>query len=514
MRSIPVKAYLYVFFIFMISLFSSCVKEGETIKLSDKNELLSFKIEQRFNSSLKGDIVGEINAQKIFLEIPKDIDASRLIASFEQNGESVYVDSKKQISGKTENDFTHKMRYEVIAENEQGRLYEVVVEWTKEEEENLIEEETVIPHVYIEIEGGQEVVEKKTELNAQIRIDGQGKYDDYQGETIIRGRGNSSWGMPKKPYRLKLNSKASLMGLPAFKNWVLLNEYLDGTMLYNSIPFKAGQLLEIPYTNTMIPVELTINGEYKGMYVFTEHKEVGEGRIDIGDNGVLLELDSYYDEDWKFKSDNFNLPVMVQYPKSKNMSQSQFDVIREDFNTLDRLVYNSSFPNNNYLDYFDDLSFVNYMIVYELTLNMELNHPKSTYVNKVGDGKYRMGIIWDFDWSYGYDGGGSHYLPSTAYKSLFWNDGKPGGEFFQRLMSDPHMRSLFKERWTWFKSEKMEELKRHIEKYAASVSLALEKDHQVWGKRNSSGDSETDLVRVMNWLDARIQYLDQKVADW
>lgn len=86
-----------------------------------------------------------------------------------------------------------------------------------------------------------------------------------------------------------------------------------------------------------------------------------------------------------------------------------------------------------------------------------------------------MGIIWDFDGGYGYDGVGSHYLPSTAYKSLFWNDGKPGGEFFQCLMSDPHMRSLFKERWYWFKTEKMEELKEYMQEYAASVSLALTK---------------------------------------
>lgn len=256
-------------------------------------------------------------------------------------------------------------------------------------------------NIYVEIEGHQEVVEKKEELSAYIQIDGKGKFDDYEGETIIRRRGNSSWAMVKKPYRLKLNSKASLMGLPEYKNWVLLNEYLDGTMLYNSIPFKVGHLLEIPYTNTMIPVELTINGEYWGVYAFTEHKEVGEGRIDIGGDGVLLELDSYYDEDWKFKSDNYSLPVMAQYPKSKNVTNGQFDVIRQDFNTFEQLVYDSSFPNNNYGDYFDDLSFVNYMIVYELTLNMEINHPKSTYMNKLAGGKYRMGIIWDFDWGYG-----------------------------------------------------------------------------------------------------------------
>ena len=188
MKNIPVNIYLYIFF-FIIPLFSSCVKEEAAIKLSDNNELLTFEIEEKFNAELKEDIVGEIRSQQIFLKIPENIDASRLVVSFEHNGKSVHVNSKQQVSGETENDFTQKIKYEVIAENEQGRVYEVLVE--RQEEENPVEE-VVIPHIYVEIEGHQEVVEKKEELSAYIQIDGKGKFDDYEGETIIRGRGNSS----------------------------------------------------------------------------------------------------------------------------------------------------------------------------------------------------------------------------------------------------------------------------------------------------------------------------------
>jgi len=49
-----------------------------------------------------------------------------------------------------------------------------------------------------------------------IVIDGKGQYKNYEGETNIRGRGNDSWGQPKKPYRLKLVEKAPLFGLPAY----------------------------------------------------------------------------------------------------------------------------------------------------------------------------------------------------------------------------------------------------------------------------------------------------------
>src|SRR5699024_10827121 len=132
----------------------------------------------------------------------------------------------------------------------------------------------------------------------------------------------------------------------------------------------------------VIPVQVTLNDEYRGVYAFMEHKEGGEERIDIGDDGLLLELDAYFDEEWQFHSDKYDLPVMLQYPKDKDMTQSAFADIKSDFEEFEELVYDSSFPDNNYLDYFDDESFVNYMIVYTLTANQEINHPKSTYINK------------------------------------------------------------------------------------------------------------------------------------
>ena len=105
--------------------------------------------------------------------------------------------------------------------------------------------------------------------------------------------------------------------------------------------------------------------------MFTEQKEVKESRINVGDGGWLIELDTYFDEEWKFKSRYFQLPVMIQYPKLDKMSEAEaqpiFNEMRSDFNALEELIFAESFPNNNYLDYFDAEAFVNYLIVYTLT---------------------------------------------------------------------------------------------------------------------------------------------------
>jgi hypothetical protein len=150
--------------------------------------------------------------------------------------------------------------------------------------------------------------------------------------------------------------------------------------------------------------------------------------------------------------------------------------------------------------------------VYQLTLNQEINHPKSTYINKLAGGKYSMGIIWDFDWGYGFQGKYKHYDMSTAELPLFWATETSGKRFFSRFMEDPRVQSLFKERWNWFRTNKYMELKAYVTSWSDLIGPVLADDHALWGNRDSSGDPAIDLQRVLNWLDARVDYLDNYVS--
>jgi hypothetical protein len=178
-----------------------------------------------------------------------------------------------------------------------------------------------VPHIYIDTENNSPIDSKENYLSATLTIDGKKKYKDFTGKTKIRGRGNSTWYYPKKPYRIKLNSKASLFDLPAEKNWVLLANYLDETHLLNAVALKIGKLMQMPFTNNIIPVEVTLNGEYQGCYMFTEQVEVGSNRVNVGEDGLLLNLDTQYEDPWQFISSTFNLPVLVKYPDLKNNSK-------------------------------------------------------------------------------------------------------------------------------------------------------------------------------------------------
>ena len=117
-------------------------------------------------------------------------------------------------------------------------------------------------------------------------------------------------------------------------------------------------------------------------------------------------MDLDYDEDFNFIQ-IIELPAMVKDPDIT--SDSQFQKIKNDFHQLEDSVKSIYFPNNEYDKLIDIESLAKYFVVYNLTHNMEINHPKSTYIYKDKNGKYFMGPIWDFDWAFDYEGTYVHF---------------------------------------------------------------------------------------------------------
>ena len=112
----------------------------------------------------------------------------------------------------------------------------------------------------------------------------------------IRARGNSTFGAPKKPFRLKFDAKQEMLGLnggKAYKSWVLMADYYDGSMLRTFGTFKfAKALMESKYySSDCTHVEVYLNGEYRGVYLLCEQTQMNRGRVDIpekedGDNSL------------------------------------------------------------------------------------------------------------------------------------------------------------------------------------------------------------------------------------
>ncbi|HLS11972.1 MAG TPA: CotH kinase family protein [Flavobacteriaceae bacterium] len=497
------------FTILLVFIFAVSCTNDDAVSVKNEKEILSFQFEEELNSEyLTESISGSITDYTINLMIPDIVDLSSIVASFEYVGKTVYVATEQQNSGISKYDFTKPVSYEVHAEDGSITVYKVQVTL-------LPDVASEVPHLYITTENNDPITSKEEYLWANLQIDGKGVYDDFEGRTRIRGRGHDSWNQPKKPYRLKLDSKASLLGLLPEKDWILRSNYRAESLMLDAVAFRIAGLLGMPFTNHAIPVDVTINNEYMGSYTFTEQKEVKPNRINVGDGGMYLNLDVYmHKPPGLFYSDYYELPVMVRYPKFKNFSpdevQRELDKAKNDFHAMEATIADPTFPNNNYTDFFDLEDFVNYLIVYNLSLNREINHPKSTYMHKQKDGKYKMGPVWDFDWAFGYDPGQNTHF-NNPQQSLFVASDFKGKIFFSRFLEDPVVQSLYKERWEDFKVNKYPELKAYILNYAETISGSYELDYAVWGQ--GVGSSEAAAQQLIYWLDQRIVYMDSFAAD-
>lgn len=483
--------------LFIGILIVGCSKKEVMVPVEVEDDTLVFEtfvFEQKNNPQLSKDAIFDIQSNSINGQLKHYY--YNAIPTFTTNAQLVEINGVQQVSGSSSVDFRIGVVYTLKSAEGTSKQYSINISWDNK-----------LPQINISTNGSASINSKTEYLPARITIDGQTKFKDYEGTAQIRGRGNSTWGFPKKPYKFKLDVDAELLGMKAEKDWILLANFLDGTQMMNAVGMKIAQLLEMPYTNNIVPVEVTLNGQYLGAYMLTEQVEVKKNRVDIGKDGVLLNLDTNFDEPWQFQSAAFRLPVTVKYPKE--MDAQKLATIRKDFQELEALIDSDDFANNNYLDYLDAPSVVNYLIVYMLTGNEEINHPKSTYIYKKSDGKYTMGPVWDFDWAFAFEGSLEHF--SSFDRPLFWSPPSKGTQFFSKLMSDPAIKNLLKEKWPAFQANQLPELLTYIDEYAFIVQGARTRDCEKWptGKNNY----DVEVRNLKNWLGDRARWMNGFIGD-
>ena len=142
-----------------------------------------------------------------------------------------------------------------------------------------------------------------------------------------------------------------------------------------------------------------------------------------------------------------------------------------------------------------------------LTDNEEINHPKSTNIYKTKTGKFTMGPIWDFDWAFAYEGSQRYFVNAT--RPLFWSPPSEGTRFFSKMTTDPKVKTLIKQKWAAFKSNKFTELLTFVDTYSAFIEGARNKDFQKW--KQGSSDFRGDVVTLKTWLQNRANFMDSYI---
>lgn len=362
----------------------------------------------------------------------------------------------------------------------------------KEEEFDYdIPESGQIPVVRIVTNTGLDITDKETYVNATLTVEDPdllfGSEVNVSYATEIRGRGNSTWGMPKKPYKMKLNKKARLLGMSENKHWVLLANYSDKTLLRNAAAFEISKIVGMDWTPLWRPVEVYLNGEYQGLYMLTEHVRVDSERVEMetaglsGDGlngGYFVEIDERLGElhhftlDWKLEKDKSlpQLPVCFVEPEIPTDDQKNY--LRNYFQKAQDVLYDPGFadPVKGYAAYLDVDSFIRYFIVEEITKDVDGDMRLSTFMWKPRDGKLGFPCVWDFDITLG----NCDYIEKSPYywhiRNCIW---------FGQLFKDPAFVARTKEMWREIYPQ-LPRVEGAIRKWAALSADARKRNFQKW----------------------------------
>lgn len=401
-----------------------------------------------------------------------------------------------------------------------------------EKEEELARKQN-LPVVRITTDGGAAIADKKNYVPGTIEIsDTEHLYSEetvFKASMGIRGRGNSTWSWPKKPWKVKLDKKTSVLGMPADKEWCLLANYSDRTLLRNAVAMRLSEICGFSWTPRMRSVEVYLNGKYQGVYSFCEHKKVSSSRVDIdvvaedATSGEALTGDYYFEIEEAQDGDvcwwtSLRVPMMFSEPENPNKAQTEYG--KKLFSDFESALSGSSFkdPEKGYAAYIDVDSFIDYYIVQELTKNVDGNLRKSSFITKRKGGRLEMYHLWDFDLTLGNCGYFDSRVgngPEGFYIKDYNSVGEKGSGWYHRLFQDPAFTKKVVERWEALYPE-LKAIPQYIEEQALILGPAQKRNFAVWPigdsvdwvKFPSLGSYEAEVDYLIRFYSVRLKWLD------
>ena len=251
--------------------------------------------------------------------------------------------------------------------------------------------------------------------------------------------------------------------------------------------------------------------------MFTEHRQAdpslrgvpGRPKVNLTE-GWFVEVDRYYNEDPRFRSSGFNLPVMIKSPEFEplNMSNPAYNFVRDDWNEIADLMAADSFPENGYRDLFDMDTFVKYFMVQTVVMNIDLFRPRtetggeigSTFFYKDKGGKISAGPIWDLNWTFApWAFEGREFLPNTfPYQIHPW---------FKRFHDDPVFLARYKEIWNNNYQNNILTMTSFVDSMGAKLTNAALENYKRWSPNSNIYSYIWHIDHIKDYFATRAAYL-------
>lgn len=478
---------------------------------SEPVEILSVSFKSTYNATIQEDIVLNFDGIHTFTaHIPFEVDNFNLVASIvisDQSG-SILLDNMPFENEVTSHNFGKEVSV-VVSNLDQSvnTTYKIRLTFF-----------TNLPILYVNTENAPIISKDEYVMGTSMIYGGLNFQDTETSSMKIRGRGNSTWANPKKPYQIEFDVKTPVLGMPEDRRWVLLAEYSDKSLLRNKLAFEMGALSSLDFTPSGEFVELFINNTHYGTYLIAQKVEETNNRVAIGNDGFLIEIDQIYrirSEDVFFTPTIYtqNYPSNVFNIRSPQImfDTPEYQLIESHINNFESVLFGPNFsdPNLGYRSFIDLGSFIDWFLINEIAKTVDAKWFSSIFFTYTPGGKIKMGPIWDFDLSYGnVDYADPEYPEGFWVKDNLW---------ISRMFEDPYFQNQVITRFQYFNNS-IDYFNSFIDNNMAYLDASQNLNYNLWQTLGIYvwpnpvwfDTYEEEVTQLKFWLSQRMSWLAQE----
>ena len=361
-----------------------------------------------------------------------------------------------------------------------------------------------LPVLYINTDDEEPITSRTNYVDGEYYLDANGcagyesiGTDENPLPLEIKGRGNSTWHFPKKPYRLKLDTKMPLLGMPKSRHWILLSGYHEWLAGHgkNYLCMKISEKLGMPYTTRCVPCEVVLNGDYIGLYFLTEQIRVAKERVNITEQddgetdpalitgGWLLELDNYNDKcQIRFRDIGTGKPMRVTYHSPEELSGEQKTYLTELINNVNESVNSTNYESRRWEEYIDIDALARFYVLLEVIDDQEGFSGSCWFSKERGE---NTKLVWGPYWDSGSALGNRNI---TGVPDFFYNDQENSKRncWISNIVNFPRFQIACRKWWKKYRDEVFPTMQQEVDDFGLLTEQALACDYLRWGDESAT----------------------------
>ena len=370
-----------------------------------------------------------------------------------------------------------------------------------------------LPRIVIETEDFAGLRDRETEFPSKLQIYGEKSPQSEVLELTVRGRGNSSFKMPKYGMKLEFKDKVELFGMPKSRDWALIANYGDKTHLRNYMMTRLSEWLGAKYTPRMQFVELYLNRKYMGLYLLSETIKVAKNRVHIEENDTTFLVEK---EDVK----KYDPPYVITDHKNiyhirspKDPPDESLELLQNHLNNFEHFLMNRYlYEDEDILNWIDLEDYLLYYWVQEYSKNEDGNYARSVFFTWTKGEPIHFGPLWDFDLAFGNASRTENQNPEDWYISEY--------RLNYYIVKNHVVDSAIAVYWIEH-CETFRELIDSIPVYRSIIERAVNNEYRRWPILSNTEnwalkdpyDSYDEAVETMaSWMRKRYEWIDSEIG--